>query len=84
LRLILEYPKLRPIEGTSLIGLDLRRRKAGQFVVVYSYFEPSPADPDGLVSVRAIRHVSEEDVLYGVEESREYPERERPSFLILE
>ena len=83
IRLIQECPKLSPVEGISLTGLELRRSRANQFVVVYSYFEPSPADPDGLVSVRAIRHGSEEDVLFGVEEPRAGGQRERSSPLIL-
>jgi hypothetical protein len=82
-RFLREHPKMHPVAGTSRIGLPLRRRNAGQFVVVYSYFEPSPSEPCGLVSVRAIRHTSQEDVLFGVEERRAYDERTRPSFLIL-
>ncbi len=39
------HPKLHPVEGLSLKGLELRRRKAGKFVVVYSYFERSPSEP---------------------------------------
>ena len=55
-RFLRQQPKAHPVEGLSLIGLELRRRNAGPFVVVYSYFEPSPSMPAGLVSVRAVRH----------------------------
>ena len=79
IRFIQEYPQLRPVEGTSLIGLALRRRKAGQFVIVYSYFEPSSSDPEGFVSVRAVRHA-----FYGVEESGPSEDPRPPSFLRLE
>jgi plasmid stabilization system protein ParE len=84
LRFIREFPKLRPVEGLSLLGLELRYRRAGRFVIVYSYFDPSTSDPDGFVSIRALRHVSEEDVRFGVEEHREFEQDRRPSFLILE
>jgi hypothetical protein len=82
-RFLREHPALHPIAGISRIGLPLRRRNAGQFVVVYSYFEPSPSEPRGLVSVRAIRHATEQDVLLGIEEHRARGRRGRPSFLIL-
>jgi len=84
IRFIQDSPKLRPVEGISLTGLELRRYGADQFVVVYSYFEPSPTDRDGFVSIRAIRHGREEDVLFGVEESCAGLQLEGPSFLRLE
>lgn len=84
IRCLRENPKLHPIAAISRIGLPLRRRNAGQFAIVYSYFEPSSAEPRGLVSVRAIRHGSEEDVFWGVEERRAHGEGQRPSPLKLE
>ena len=83
-RFIKAHPKLHPVERLSLIGLELRRRKAGKFVLVYSYFEPSPSEPDGLVSVRAVRHEREEDVYFGVREPRSFSDAEQPSFLVLD
>src|SRR5262245_15038992 len=83
LRSIRDFPKLRPVEGLSLMGLELRCRRAGKFVIVYSYFEPAVSDPGGFVSVRAIRHVAEEDVRFGVEEHREGSDGWRTSCLIL-
>jgi hypothetical protein len=70
MRFIQENPLLYPVIGISLLGLELRRRQAGQLVILYSYFEPSPMDRDGVVSIRAIRHANEEDVLFGVNETR--------------
>jgi plasmid stabilization system protein ParE len=78
-----QYPKLRPVEGLSLKGFELRHRRAGKFVVVYSYFEPSTSCPDGVVSVRAIRHAAEEDVMFGVEERSAWRQGGRLSFLML-
>jgi plasmid stabilization system protein ParE len=83
-RFVQAHPKLHRVEGLSLKGLELRRRQAGQFTVVYSYFEPSECDPQGFVSVRAVRHGREEDTLYGVEESRATQEPRQPSSLRLE
>lgn len=83
-RLLRENPKLHPVAAISRVGLPLRRRKAGQFVVVYSFFEPTPSAPNGLVSIRAIRHGREEDVFHGVEESRADGSAHPPSFLKLE
>jgi hypothetical protein len=83
-RLLQQHPKLRPVEAVSTIGLGLRRQKAGQFVLVYSYFEPSSTEPCGLVSVRAIRHERHEDVFFGVRESSQAGTAQESSFLILE
>jgi hypothetical protein len=79
IRFLREHPTLHPVVEISRIGLPLRRRNAGQFVVVYSYFEPSPSEPCGLVSMRSIRHATEQDVLLGVEEHRARGRRGRPS-----
>jgi hypothetical protein len=84
MRFIQENPLLYPVIGISLLGLELRRRQAGQLVILYSYFEPSPTDRDGVVSIRAIRHANEEDVLFGVNEPRvDDAQRAGASFMFL-
>jgi len=84
IRFIQEHPRLYPVAGFSLSGLELRRRKAGQFVILYSYFGPTPADPDGVVSIRAIPHASREDVLLSVHEPRRNgTEQADPSFMVI-
>ena len=82
LRFIQANRRLHPVEATSLIGLSRRRRKAGQFVLVYAFIEPSPDEPGGIVSVRAIRHQRAEDVFLGVSEQGA-PERHQSVPLIL-
>jgi hypothetical protein len=47
-------------------GVDLRRRSAAQFVIIYAYFKPRKRLPLGLVSIRAIRHRRVRDVFSGV------------------
>lgn len=70
-RHISQCPKLYPVEAIHPIsGLDFRRKNVGQFAIIYSWLEPNRALPNGMVSVRAIRHGAEEDVLFRVEESR--------------
>src|SRR5262245_11473296 len=83
-RYLRTHPKIHPVEGLSLLGVELRRRRAGQFVVVYCYLEPSPSEPAGLLSVRAVRHGNRADVFLGVQEACESGFRDRPSALMLE
>jgi len=49
-------------------GVELRRFGAAQFVIVYAYFRPSARFPEGLVSIRAVRHRRERNVFAGVRE----------------
>jgi hypothetical protein len=64
-------PKLYPVESVHPVSLlEFRRKNVGQFAILYAYLEPTAALPGGVVSVRAIRHGAEEDVLFRVEESR--------------
>ena len=66
---ILRWPTLgailvrRPSEG-----LELRRRRAAQFAIIYAYFPPGPQFPAGCVSLRAIRHRRVRNVFHGVKE----------------
>jgi hypothetical protein len=70
IRFIQDHPLIYPIASISPGGLELRRRSISQFVILYTYFEPKPDSPDGIVSIRAIRHAAEEDVFFGVSEAR--------------
>ena len=50
--------------------LAFRRKNVEQFVIIYSYIEPTARRPEGMVNIRAIRQGAKEDVLFRVEESR--------------
>lgn len=50
-------------------GVELRRRDAGQFAVIYAYFPPTEVHPLGVVSIRAVRHRRVKSVFYGVQET---------------
>jgi hypothetical protein len=69
IRSIRGAPEHRRIEivrkGT---GVELRRRSAAQFVIIYTYFKPKKRRPRGVVSIRAIRHRRVRDVFSGVRE----------------
>ncbi len=68
-RRIVENPELNPVRKVDPnTGLHLRRCNVAQFVIVYVYFKPDAREPSGLVSLRAFRHASEEDVLWEVRE----------------
>jgi hypothetical protein len=54
------------LEGRS--GIWLRRCKAAQFVIVYTYLPPSDPNLPGVVSIRAVRHARSENVFSGVKE----------------
>ena len=48
--------------------LWLRRRRVAQFVIIYAYLESrDPCLPD-VVSIRAVRHIRENDVFAGAKE----------------
>jgi plasmid stabilization system protein ParE len=49
-------------------GLHLRCHTVAQFAIVYAYLDPSTDYPDGLVSIRAIRHRRVRDVFWKVKE----------------
>jgi hypothetical protein len=65
MRIIREAPEWRHVEFTRS-GVELRRRSAAQFVIIYSYFKPKKRLPRGLVSIRAIRHRRVKNVFLGV------------------
>jgi plasmid stabilization system protein ParE len=70
-RRIANDPGLYPVEWAHPISLvAFRRKNVDPFVIVYAYFEPSTSMPNGLVSIRAIRHGAQQDIRWGVEESR--------------
>jgi hypothetical protein len=61
--------KLYPVEGVHPLScLEFRRKIVGQFVIIYTYIEPTVRRPSGIISIRAIRHGAREDVFFGVEE----------------
>ena len=65
-----ENPCMNPVRKTDpRNGLQFRRHNVDQFVVIYVYFRPSAEAPNGLISIRAIRHAREEDVFWGVKVS---------------
>ena len=63
----LARPVCKRVRGTNI---ELRRYFASQFAIVYAYFDPTPEQPDGFVSVRGIRHHRERNTLLGVREGR--------------
>ena len=50
-------------------GVELRRRDARQFSVIYACFPPDAVSPGGVVSIRAVRHRRVRNVFLGVRES---------------
>jgi hypothetical protein len=71
---IADGPEHRRIEIRRKSGVHLRRRSAAQFVIVYAYFKPTKRFPNGLVSIRAIRHRRVRNVFLGVRDtSGEHP-----------
>ena len=58
------HPELR----RSDTGIWLRRCKAAQFVIVYTYLPSIDPLQPGVVSIRAVRHSRVEDVFSGVKE----------------
>jgi hypothetical protein len=62
-------PRLYPVRKVDAeTGIEYRRHNVAQFVVIYSYFGPSPSRPHGEVSIRAITHASEGDIWFEVRE----------------
>ena len=69
-RAIKRAPLARPVcKRLKDTNIELRRYFAGQFAIVYSYFDPTAELPAGLVSIRGIRHHRERDTLFRVRES---------------
>jgi hypothetical protein len=57
--------------GSSRLLMKRRNRPTlRKFSIIYAYLEATDSLPRGMVSVRAIRHGAEEDVLFRVEEER--------------
>lgn len=70
IRLVRATPELNPVRRTEPVsGLQMRRHNVDQFVIIYVYFRPCESMPNGMVSIRAIRHAREEDVFWGVHDS---------------
>lgn len=66
---IIRWPTARPVGvRRPSLGLELRRRNAAQFSVIYTYLPPGPRFPAGCVSLRAIRHRRVRNVFHGVKE----------------
>ena len=64
---IRQAPEWRRVEITrKRSGIQLRRRSAAQFVIIYAYFKPKKRLPQGLISIRAIRHRRVKNVFLGV------------------
>jgi len=62
-------PRLNPVKLRRLRkGLEFRYRKTAQFVVIYAYLAPSRECPDGVVSIRAVRHRRIRNIFSGVRE----------------
>ena len=67
---ICELPELRPIESRRRrTGLELRRYNMRQFAIVYAYFRPTQTLPQGVVSIRAVKHWRVRNIFLGVRES---------------
>jgi hypothetical protein len=48
--------------------VEFRRHDVRQFAIIYAYYEPGGTSPNGMVSIRAVRHRRVEDVFAGVKE----------------
>jgi hypothetical protein len=69
-------PLLCPVSSYSPnANIALRRLNIGQIAIIYAYFPPTPAEPGGGVSIRAVRHANERDVFHGVHETLQSPYR---------
>lgn len=67
-------PKLNPVKvRRPSTGLELRRRRAAQFAIVYAYIPPNDVLPNGMVSIRAVRHRRVRSVFSGVKEPAVLP-----------
>ena len=66
---VLLAPRANPVRARRPSkGIELRSRKAGQFLVIYAYLPPSREFPNGVVSIRAVRHQRVRNVFRGVKE----------------
>jgi plasmid stabilization system protein ParE len=84
-RWLRENPCINPVRRINARnGLPFRRHNVGQFVIVYVYFSPTPQLPDGMISIRAIRHAREEDVFWGVKDSEATSVRPRGHLVLLD
>jgi hypothetical protein len=61
-----EASRVEVCNGQS--GIGLRRRKAAQFVIVYTYLPSRDPNLPGVVSVRAVRYSRTKNVFSGVKE----------------
>ena len=63
-------PTLCPVRARApSTGLELRRRGSAQFVIIYAYRTPDARFPQGIVSIRAVRHRRVRNVFAGVRET---------------
>ena len=63
-------PLWNPIGSSDLERSPaLRRLNVAQFAIIYRYFPPTPNNPAGVVSIRAVRHARVRNVLHGVRET---------------
>ena len=70
-RRIARDPRLYPVEVMHPVSLlEFRRKYVEQFAIVYALLDPTEATPEGVVSIRSIRHGAREDVFWRVEEPR--------------
>ena len=64
---IVDWPQAAPVRvRRPAVGLELRCRRAAQFIVIYAYIPPGPRFPNGCVSLRAVRHRRVRNVFSGV------------------
>ena len=61
----LSRPVRKRVRGTNI---EIRCYHCNQFVVAYAYLCPSPLFPSGLVTIRAVGHRRQRDVLFRVRE----------------
>lgn len=66
---VLMRPEANPVRAwRPQTGIGLRRCRAAQFVVFYTYLRPTNLSVRGVVSIRAVRHSRVRDVFEGVRE----------------
>jgi len=81
---VLSSPKRRRAEARRAnSGVELRRHYVAQFAIVYAWFEPNAEFPNGVVSIRAVRHRRVRNVFLGVKDSAA-PDQLTSSGLVLE
>src|SRR5579884_3699744 len=63
-------PERSSIKSRALAtGVELRRHSSAQFVIVYAYLPPNQEFPDGIVSIRAVRHRRAKNVFSSVRDA---------------